>query len=199
MLSLQEGERVDLVLEYVTDPDVNWRMVKMGCMPKMPADPLQSALDLAAKSDVAIVVAGLTNEWESEGFDRPDMKLVKEQDELIAKVREVNPNTVVALNVGSPVEMPWVDEVPAILQMWYAGQENGNGLADVLFGDVDASGRLPITLPKKLEDNPAYINYPGENGKVYYGEGLFVGYRYYDKKSIPAPIPVWAWAVLYSI
>jgi beta-glucosidase len=100
-----------------------------------------------------------------------------------------NPNTVVVLNVGSPVEMPWADEVPAILQLWYNGQEQGNALADVLFGDVNPSGKLPTTFPVRLQDNPAYINYPGENGKVHYGEGIFVGYRYYDKKELAPLFP----------
>jgi beta-glucosidase len=93
------------------------------------------------------------------------------------------------LNVGSPVEMPWIDQVPAVLQLWYNSQEQGNALADILFGDESPSGKLPTTFPVRLEDNPAYINYPGENGKVRYGEGIFVGYRYYDKKVIEPLFP----------
>jgi beta-glucosidase len=85
--------------------------------------------------------------------------------------------------------MPWIDKVPAVLQLWYNSQEQGNALADVLFGDVNPSGKLPTTFPVRLEDNPAYINYPGENGKVRYGEGIFVGYRYYDKKDIEPLFP----------
>jgi beta-glucosidase len=87
------------------------------------------------------------------------------------------------------VEMPWIDKVPAVLQLWYNSQEQGNALADILFGDVSPSGKLPTTFPMRLEDNPAYINYPGENGKVRYGEGIFVGYRYYDKKDIAPLFP----------
>jgi beta-glucosidase len=117
------------------------------------------------------------------------MKLPGQQDELIRQVVAANPNTIVVLNVGSPVEMPWVDKVPAILQLWYDGQEQGNALADVLFGDVNPSGKLPTTFPVRLQDNPAYINYPGENGKVHYGEGIFVGYRYYDKKEVTPLFP----------
>jgi beta-glucosidase len=85
--------------------------------------------------------------------------------------------------------MPWIDKVPAVLQLWYNGQEQGNALADVLFGDVNPSGKLPTTFPVRLEDNPAYINYPGENGKVRYGEGIFVGYRYYEKKKLAPLFP----------
>jgi len=95
----------------------------------------------------------------------------------------------VVINAGSAVEMPWADEVPAILQLWYNGQEQGNALADVLFGEVNPSGKLPTTFPMRLQDNPAYINYPGENGKVRYGEGIFVGYRYYDKKELAPLFP----------
>ncbi len=164
-------------------------MVRLGSPPAVDADPIQTAVNLAAQSDVAIIVAGLTKEWESEGFDRPDMDLVGQQNELIARVTAANPNTVVLLNAGSPLSMPWLKDVPALLQMWYLGQETGNAVADVLFGDVNPSGKLPTTFPVRLEDNPAYINYPGENGRVHYGEGIFVGYRYYDKKAIEPLFP----------
>jgi beta-glucosidase len=188
-LDMKAGQSHQLVLEYSTDPAARWRMVRLGCPPHVAADPIQAAVELAAQSDVAIVVAGLTNEWEGEGHDRPDMELVGQQNELIARVAAVNPNTVVILNVGSPVTMPWVADVPAVLQAWYLGQEAGNALADVLVGDVNPSGKLPITLPQRLEDNPAFINYPGENGRVLYGEGIYVGYRYYDKKAVAPLFP----------
>jgi beta-glucosidase len=136
-----------------------------------------------------VLIAGLSNEWESEGFDRVNMKLPGAQDALIERVAAANPNTVVVLNVGSAVEMPWIDKVPAVIQLWYDSQEQGNALADVLFGDFNPSGKLPTTFPVRLQDNPAYINYPGENGKVRYGEGIFVGYRYYDKKALAPLFP----------
>jgi beta-glucosidase len=117
------------------------------------------------------------------------MKLPGAQDELIERVAKANKNTIVVLNAGSPVEMPWIHKVPAVLQLWYNGQEQGNALADILFGDVNPSGKLPTTFPVRLQDNPAYINYPGENGKVRYGEGIFVGYRYYDRKGIAPLFP----------
>src|SRR5262245_50760157 len=117
------------------------------------------------------------------------MKLPGAQNELIERVAKANKNTIVVVNVGSAVEMPWIDKVPAVLQLWYNSQEQGNALADVLFGDVNPSGKLPTTFPVRLEDNPAYINYPGENGKVRYGEGIFVGYRYYDKKNLAPLFP----------
>src|SRR5262249_49448246 len=98
-------------------------------------------------------------------------------------------NTVVILNTGSPISMSWLDQVAAVVEAWYPGQECGNAIADVLFGAVNPSGKLSETFPKRLQDNPAYINYPGENGQVHYGEGIFVGYRYYEKKQIETLFP----------
>ena len=188
-VALAAGEPVSVLVEYVTDPNSRWRTVRLGCIPPLPADPLQAAVDLAAQADVAIVVAGLTREWESEGFDRQDMELVGKQNELIARVAAANPRTVVVVNAGAPVAMPWIDAVPAVLMQWYGGQDAGHALADVIFGDVNPSGRLPVTFPRRLADNPAYINFPGENGRVHYGEGLFVGYRYFEKKEIDPLFP----------
>jgi beta-glucosidase len=153
-------------------------------------DPVGRAADLAAESDVALVFVGLSDEWESEGHDRADMELPGGQVELIERVAAANENTVVVLNTGSPVTMTgWIDRVAAVVEAWFPGQECGNAIADAIFGDVNPSGRLPTTFPKRLEDTPAYINYPGENGQVLYGEGLFVGYRYYDKKRIEPLFP----------
>ena len=188
-IELEGGKAYLIKMEYYWEGNPRWRAVGIGHLPPQSADLIADAVELAKKSDVAVVVVGLNGEWESEGFDRVDMKLPGEQDELIRRVAAANPNTVVVLNAGSPVEMPWVDEVPAVLQLWYNGQEQGNALADVLFGDVNPSGKLPTTFPVRLEDNPAHINYPGENGKVRYGEGIFVGYRYYDKKNVAPLFP----------
>ncbi len=178
-----------LVVEYSARKAFDWTPLRIGCMPTVPPDSIDAAAALAARCDVAIVFAGLTDEWESEGFDRLDMELRGDQVQLIERVAAANRNTIVVLNVGSPVAMDWLDRVPAVLQAWYTGQEAGNAIADVLLGDVNPSGRLPTTFPRRLKDNPAYINYPGENGKVHYGEGLFVGYRYYDKKDIRPLFP----------
>lgn len=163
--------------------------VRLGIVPPLSPDALQQAVALASESDAAVLFVGLGSEWESEGYDRPDMELPPEQVELITAVAAANPNTVVVLSTGSPVTMGWLDRVAAVIQMWYPGQECGNAIADVLFGDVNPSGKLPQTFPMRLQDNPAYINYPGENGQVHYGEGVFVGYRYYDKKDIDPLFP----------
>ncbi|MBN1180139.1 MAG: glycoside hydrolase family 3 C-terminal domain-containing protein [Anaerolineae bacterium] len=188
-VELAAGQGYALEVAYAWDLGLAWQALNLRCMPPLPPDPIAAAADLAARSDVALVFAGLTDEWESEGFDRPDMDLPGEQVALIERVAAANPNTVVVLSAGSPVQMDWADKVKGVLLAWYPGQEAGNAIADVLFGDVDPSGRLPTTFPRRLQDNPAYINYPGENGKVYYGEGLFVGYRYYDKKGIEPLFP----------
>lgn len=187
--TLEEGEALPLEVIYSPSPAVPGRSLRLGCLDALPEDPIAEAQALAATADVVVLVAGLGNEWESEGFDRADMSLPGAQSELIARVTEANPRTVVVLNSGAPVDMPWLDGVPALLQMWYPGQEAGNALADVLFGDADPGGRLPTTFPRRLQDNPAYVNYPGENGQVRYGEGLFVGYRYYDHKAIEPLFP----------
>ena len=188
-LKLEEGQAYPIRIEYFWKGNPRWRSLAFGHQPPHAKDMIAEAVKLARNSDVVVLVAGLTSEWESEGFDRVDMKLPGAQDELIERVAKANRNTIVVLNVGSPVEMPWIDKVPAVLQVWYDSQEQGNALADVLFGDVSPSGKLPTTFPVRLQDNPAYINYPGENGKVRYGEGIFVGYRYYDKKEIEPLFP----------
>lgn len=188
-IALIEGQPYQLRIEYASEPGPHFRDLRIGCAPKVPSDSIQQAVALAAKSDVAIVFAGLTNEWESEGFDRPDMELPGDQAKLIEQVAVANPNTIVVLNAGSPLNLDWLDKVAAVVQAWYLGQETGNAIADVLFGDVNPSGKLPTTFPKRLQDNPAYLNYPGENGQVLYGEGLFIGYRYYDKKDIASLFP----------
>jgi beta-glucosidase len=188
-VKLESGKAYPIKIEYTWKGNPRWRSLSFGHQPPHAKDTIAEAVKLAKNADVVVLVAGLTNEWEAEGFDRVDMKLPGAQNELIERVAKANKNTIVVLNVGSPVEMPWIDKVPAVLQLWYNSQEQGNALADVLFGDANPSGKLPTTFPIRLQDNPAYINYPGEHGKVRYGEGIFVGYRYYDKKEIEPLFP----------
>jgi beta-glucosidase len=188
-IELTGGREYMLRVEYACEPGAFWRNLRIGAMPRVPENSIEQAADLAAKCDVALVFAGLTREWESEGFDRPDMELPGDQIELIERVAAANPNTVVVLTCGAPVSMTWLDKVPAVVYAAYLGQETGHAIADVLFGDVNPSGKLPTTWPKRLQDNPAFINYPGENGQVLYGEGIFVGYRYYDKKEVEPLFP----------
>ncbi|KAF2459836.1 glycoside hydrolase superfamily [Lineolata rhizophorae] len=164
---------------------------RIGYQEEATVDLLQEAVDIAKASDVAVVFVGLDAEWESEGYDRQTMDLPKNgsQDRLVEAIVAANPNTIVVNQSGTPVTMDWADSVPAIMQAWYQGQEAGNALADVLFGDVSPSGKLPTTFPKRLADNPAYHNWPGENAKVVYGEGIYIGYRHYERARIE---PRWA-------
>ncbi|KAI1813405.1 glycoside hydrolase family 3 protein [Poronia punctata] len=152
---------------------------------------LEEAVEAAKDADIAVVIVGLDAEWESEGYDRKTMDLPYDgsQDRLVAAVLKANPRTVVVNQSGSPVTMPWADDVPAIVQAWYQGQEAGNALADVLFGFQNPSGKLPATFPRRIEDTPAYHNWPGENLQVLYGEGLYIGYRHYDRAKITPLFP----------
>ena len=163
--------------------------IRLGYLTPQPDDTIEQAVTLAANSDVALIFAGLNNEWDSEGFDRSDLALPGRQNELIRRVAAANKRTVVVLNTGSAVTMPWLDQVAAVMEAWYPGQECGNAIADIIFGAVNPSGKLPQTFPMKLADNPSYLNFPAENGKLYYGEGIFVGYRYYDEKQITPLFP----------
>lgn len=187
-VEMTAGQEYTLVLEH-SKGNSPLSAARLGCLPPVPADSLERAAALAANSDAALVFVGLSDEWESEGFDRPDLELVGRQNELIEAVAAANKNTIVVLNTGSPISMPWLDRVAAVVEAWYPGQECGNAIADVLFGDVNPSGKLSETFPLRLQDNPAYINYPGENGHVRYGEGIFVGYRYYEKKQVETLFP----------
>jgi beta-glucosidase len=199
VVNLEAGHHYLLTLEFAksTAAGIPMTAVRLGCLPPLPADAMERAAKLAADSDVAIVCVGTSGEWESEGFDRTTIVLPGQQDALVEHVVAANPRTIVVLNTGSPLAMPWLSSVAAVLQAWYPGQECGNAIADVLFGDTTPSGKLPQTFPVRLEDNPAYLNFPGENGKVYYGEGLFVGYRYYDKKKI-APLFPFGFGLSYT-
>ncbi len=150
---------------------------------------LAQAVSAAKAADVAVIFAGLPNAFETEGADRDDMKLPQNQNELIAAVAAAQPNTVVVLHGGAPVEMPWAGAVPAILNMYLGGENVGEAEMALLFGDANPSGKLAETYPVKLEDNPSYLNFPGEGNRVEYKEGIYVGYRYYDKKNMPVQYP----------
>ncbi len=136
-------------------------------------------------ADVAVIFAGLPEIMESEGYDRSSMKMPACQDELIAAIAAVQPNTVVVLHNGSPIECPWADYVSAILEMYLGGQGTGEACDRLLWGEVNPSGHLAETFPYRLEDNPSYLNFPGDGKEVNYDEGIFVGYRYYDTKKVP--------------
>ncbi|GCE14088.1 beta-glucosidase [Tengunoibacter tsumagoiensis] len=148
----------------------------------------KKAAQLAKAADVAIV---FVNDHEDEGSDRPDLSLPRGQDKLVQTVAQANPHTIVVLNTGAPVSMPWVHQVQGIIEAWYPGQEDGNAIASILFGDVNPSGKLPMTFPVHDTDVPAKttVQYPGQHGVAQYNEGIFVGYRYYDQQQITPLFP----------
>jgi beta-glucosidase len=154
--------------------------LNVGAYPPQTGDSVADAVDLAATADLSILVVGTNDDWESEGWDRDDLDLPGRQDELIQRVADVSARTVVVVNAGSPVKMPWLDAVDAVVVAWFPGQEFGDALADVLFGDVEPQGRLPITFPRRMEDTPAFEHHPGRNGIANYGERRLIGYRWYD-------------------
>lgn len=183
-VTLTANQGYAITVEFVKTPEEDSTALYLqGAFAPDPDDRLARAVALAQQSDVALIFGGMPKGFESEGHDRPDMQLPGDQDALIAAVAAANPNTVVVLNVGSPVEMPWAGDVAAIVLAYYPGQEGGNALANVLTGAVNPSGKLSVTYPVHYEDNPTFINYPGTRD-VHYGEGIFVGYRYYDQKGI---------------
>jgi beta-glucosidase len=151
---------------------------------------IKEAVEAAGKADAAIIIVGRSPKLESEDFDIKSLDLPAGQDELIEAVAKVNKNTVVVINAGGPVIMSkWIAKVPAIVDMWYGGQEGGNAIADILFGDANPSGKLPVSFVKRWEDSPAYGHYPGENLTVQYAEGIYVGYRYFDKHNVDPLFP----------
>jgi len=148
------------------------------------------AVSAAAKADAAVIFVGRSPKLESEDFDIKSLDLPAGQDDLIEAVAKVNKNTVVVINAGGPVVMSrWIAQVPAVLDLWYGGQEGGNAIADVLFGNANPSGKLPVSFVKDWKDSPAYGHYPGENLQVEYAEGIYVGYRYFDKQKVEPLFP----------
>ncbi len=151
---------------------------------------IDQAAALAQSADAALLYLALPSSKESEGYDRPDLDLTDQQIALIKAVARAQPNTVVILNNGAPVAMSgWIDDVAAVLEGWMMGQAGGGAIADILFGRVNPSGKLAETFPIKTADTPAHINWPGGAGTVRYGEGIFIGYRYYDAKEMPVLFP----------
>ncbi|KAF2086366.1 glycoside hydrolase family 3 protein [Saccharata proteae CBS 121410] len=152
-----------------------------GARDTEPRAEIAKAVEVAKQVDQVVVCAGLNADWESEGFDRENMDLPGYQNDLIFAVAAANANTAVVMQSGTPVTMPWVDQVPAVVQAWYGGNETGNAIADVLFGRFNPSGKLSLSYPIRNEDNPAFLNFRSERGRVLYGEDIYIGYRFYEK------------------
>lgn len=188
-VGLDAGESREVLLEYQSPERATIPGVVVGCrMPERP-NALERAVELARRATAVVLVAGLNADWEAEGSDRVSLSLPGEQDALIAAVTAANPNTVVVLNAGSPVGMPWLEQAGAVLQAWYPGQEGPDALADVLTGRAEPGGRLPTTFAARVKDHPSHLTYPGEAGEVHYGEDIFVGYRAFDRTGIAPLFP----------
>ncbi|KFL31829.1 beta-glucosidase [Devosia riboflavina] len=184
---LEAGRTYDVTIEFATKHFATLGLAAFACgigLPFGDAD-IAEAVRTARNADVAVVFIGRNGEWDTEGSDLPGIELPGRQNELVAAVAQANPNTVVVLQTGGPVEMPWINSVRVVVQTWYPGQEAGNAIADVLTGSAEPGGRLPQTFPVRWSDNPAHSQdrevYPGLEGKVRYEEGIFVGYRHYDR------------------
>ncbi|MFZ0252026.1 MAG: glycoside hydrolase family 3 C-terminal domain-containing protein [Acidimicrobiales bacterium] len=194
-MDLAAGRAYELVVEVWPRSSSSPIMgARIGASPPDTGDEFERAVAAAAEADVAVVVVGSNGQWESEGHDRPDLSLPGRQRELVEAVLAVNRRTVVVVNAGSPVEMPWAAEAGAVLMTWYPGEEGADALADMLVGLAEPSGRLPVTFPARVEDGPAGLGvegdrYPGVEGKVVYGEGVLVGYRFYETTRLAPLFP----------
>ena len=213
VLPLAEGQRVALIGDFAVSPryqgggssHVNSARVSAArdCMPAgmtwvrgydqaadLPDEALQAeAVRAAQNAGAAVILAGLPERYESEGVDRTTLEMPANQNALIEAVAAVQPNTIVVLYNGAPVTMPWLGKAAAVLEMYLPGDAGGEATLDLLYGRANPSGKLAETFPQKLEDTPAYLNFPGENAVTEYREGVFVGYRYYDKKRMDVLFP----------
>ncbi len=189
VVDLEAGRSVQVTVEGSNRDAVLIAGSKLGVVALVEVDLMGEAVDLAARCDVALVVVGTNDDWETEGRDRDLFELPGRQPELIRKVAAVNSHTVVVVNTGGPHALDWIDDPAAVLSIGFAGQELGDALVDVLLGDTDPGGRMPTTVPARYEHHPAFLNYPGENGSVRYGEGLYVGHRWFDARAIEPAVP----------
>jgi beta-glucosidase len=189
IVDLVAGQPHELVLECDASNKQWAHGAQVGLQFVEQEDPVRRAVELAAECDIALVVVGTTDDWESEGHDRDTLELPGRQVELIRAVAEANKKTIVLVNTGAPVDMSWAQDIPALMQIWFGGQEMGHAVVDVLLGEADPGGRLPTTIPERIEHTPAFGNFPGEHGQVRYGEGVFIGYRWYESRHLPVRFP----------
>lgn len=187
VVKMEEGKLHKIKIEYFEDGGgaaaiLGWKLEDDNF--------LEDAVELAKKSDCVLLFVGTSSSVETEGIDRDDLVLPEGQDDLISKVAEVNKNVVVVLTTGSPVLMNnWIGKVKGVVEMWFAGSEGGNAIADILLGNYNPSGKLPITFPKKWEDCSAYPTYKKIAAREYYSDDIYVGYRHFDKYNIEPLFP----------
>jgi len=185
-MELVGGKAYDLRLEYFegivgASVELLWQSADK--------DPIRRVAEVARGADIVIAAVGDGMGDETEGADRASLSLPGRQDEIVRAAATVNPKIVVITTSGAAIAMPWLDQVRAVLHGWFPGQEAGSAFTDLLLGDVSPSGKLPVTFPKRLEDEPAFGNFPGAGGKVAYKEGILVGYRWYDTRKIEPLFP----------
>jgi beta-glucosidase len=180
-IQLTAGQPVPIELKYSSDSNLTGQLLRVGWAPPEP-ELINAAVAAAKRADVAVVFAA---EQLGEGYDKLALGLPGDQDRLIEAVAEANPRTIVVLHTSNPVAMPWVNNVAAIIEAWYPGQEAGPSIASVLFGDVNPSGKLPMTFPADDTQGPAtkWTEYPGDGYTANFTEGVLVGYRWYDAKN----------------
>lgn len=188
-VELEAGKTVDVVIEFNGGVGNGIKGLIAGHIPPPPTDLIDRAVAAAAAAEVAIVIVGTSNEWETEGNDRASMDLPGEQVELIRAVSAANPKTCVVVNAGSPVDLNWTDLPAATVFGWLGGQEMASALIDVLFGHGEPGGRLPMTMPITIEHTPSYGTFPGESNNSLYAEGTLVGSRWYDSRKLAARYP----------
>lgn len=189
-VQLTEGRETPIVIEYSSRDSFMLCGVRVGLKSEVERDLMAEAEESAAAADVAVVVVGTNSDWETEGRDRDSFDLPGDQPELIRRVAAANPNTVVVVNTGGACNLNWASDAAGVLVAGFGGQEMGHALADVLFGQADPGGRMAMTVPARYEHSPAYLNYPGENGVVRYGEGLYIGHRWFDARAIEPAVPL---------
>jgi beta-glucosidase len=188
-VELEAGTPIEVVVEFCNRDAVLLTGFTVGLVSLTEEDLLGRAVALAADSDVAVVVVGTNDDWETEGRDRDLWELPGDQPELIRRVAAANPRTIVVLNVGAPHDLSWIDDPAAVLSIGFGGQELGDAVVDMLLGEVEPSGRAPTTIGARYEHFGAYPNYPGENSAVRYGEGLFTGHRFHDAMGLEPAVP----------
>jgi beta-glucosidase len=188
-LDLQAGRAYAIEIRFDRKPKSMMKAVRFGVRPPQPADPLGHAVAVARASEAVVLVLGANSDWETEGHDRHSMRLPGDQDALARAVLAANPKTIVVLNIGAAVDMPWLSQARAVLVPWFAGQEFGAALADMLLGEAEPGGRLPFSWPAALEDSPGYRHYTREGLDMTYGEGLLMGYRGHCAHGPPALFP----------
>ncbi|NNE73715.1 MAG: hypothetical protein HKN26_08640, partial [Acidimicrobiales bacterium] len=188
-LELSADAPAEIVIEFNSRDSTFIGGFRVGLVSTVERDLIAEAEQVARECDAAVVVVGTNDDWETEGRDRDQFDLPGDQAELIRRVAAANPKTVVIVNTGGPHALDWLDAPNATLSVGFGGQEMGDALVDVLEGSADPGGRMPYTTPARYEHTPAYLNYPGENSVVRYGEGLFIGHRWFDARHVEPAVP----------